>query len=339
MTAEPLGGALPSGNQSRRPAGFFARNARWIRTAVTIGAFSAIFLLIDPRDILKAFTGVVWGWVLARIGPFALSVLIQAWRWRVFLRLEGIEVGTWLVFRRTWTARFFAYALPGSLGNDAFRIIESGDFADSRQAVARSVLLDRVIGMLGLMLYVSFAGLVWSMAVPQWPLAWLSGAGVLGALAALGWLARRASSRMAAALARRVPGERVRSFAESLADSLTVLQEHRGALVSATVATLAFNLVTASGSWLGFQALGVQIGLAVVLAIMPIVHLMSMLPISVNGLGLREGVFILLFAAAGVPAAPAAAVAILLNVTGTLMSMLGGVLYLAERRRIAAPAR
>ena len=339
MTAEPLGGALPSGNQSRRPAGFFARNARWMRTAFTIGAFSAIFLLIDPRDILKAFTGVVWGWVLARIGPFALSVLIQAWRWRVFLRLEGIEVGTWLAFRRTWTARFFAYALPGSLGNDAFRIIESGDFADSRQAVARSVLLDRVIGMLGLLLYVSFAGLVWSIAVPQWPLAWLSGAGVLGALAALGWLAGRASSRMAAALARRVPGERVRSFAESLADSLTVLQEHRGALVSATVATLAFNLVTASGSWLGFQALGVEIGLAVVLAIMPIVHLMSMLPISVNGLGLREGVFILLFAAAGVPAAPAAAVAILLNVTGTLMSMLGGVLYLAERRRIAAPAR
>ena len=110
-------------------------------------------------------------------------------------------------------------------------------------------------------------------------------------------------------------------------------------LVLATLATLAFNLVTAAGSWLGFKALGVEIGLAVVLAIMPIVHLMAMLPISVNGLGLREGVFIVLFTAAGVPAAPAAAVAILLNVTGTLMSMLGGVLYLAERRRIAEPAR
>jgi uncharacterized membrane protein YbhN (UPF0104 family) len=91
----------------------------------------------------------------------------------------------------------------------------------------------------------------------------------------------------------------------------------------------------AIGTYLGFLALEVSISPLLVIALMPIVYGVSALPVSINGLGVSEGLFVVVFVASGIEPADAAAVSILLRVTGIGLSCLGGLLYLWERKRLA----
>ena len=332
--------ASPTPTRSRRSAVgiWLRRHASKLRLAVTLGTFALVIAWAGPVDVLRAFVDVAWVWLFLRIIPYAAGIWLQAWRWGLFLRLEGVRTNVGRLFRRSWMARFFAYALPGSLGNDAFRIIESRDVANSRLAVARSVILDRVVGLLSLAAYLSLAGLLWSLHL-AWPvLQWLSLVGFACALTGLSALASPATGNFMRRLAGHLRDGRVKRFLEDLAESMTDLAGQRGVLVLAVLATLLFNATYASGSWFGFMALGVEIAPWVVISLVPLVHLVTILPISVNGLGVREGAFVVLFTAVGLVPAQAAAVAILLQVTGTIMSSFGGVLYLLERRRISGRA-
>ncbi|MFQ5634528.1 MAG: lysylphosphatidylglycerol synthase transmembrane domain-containing protein [Gammaproteobacteria bacterium] len=305
-----------------------------VRLAVTFGAFGLILWWVGPRQLVAAFADVAWFWVIVRIVPYAASLWVQAWRWKIFLGLEGITTDTVRLFRRVWMSRFFANMLPGSIGGDIFRVVESGDFSNSRMSVARSVLLDRVVALVSLAAYTSVACLAWAWW-SDWPnLARAAGIGLLASTAVLLLLATRWPSRLTHEVGDRLPVAAAQAFASRLADSLLDLAGRRKLLVSAALITILFNVTWAIGSYCGFLAFDLTISPLLVITLIPVVYAATALPISINGLGVSEGVFVLVFAAAGLQPADAAAVAILLRVTGMLMSGFGGLLYLIERRRM-----
>ncbi len=311
--------------------------ADFLRVLVTLVTLGAIIWWVGPRELVAAFSGVIWIWVIIRIVPYLASLWIQAWRWKLFLHLEGIVTDTNRLFRRIWMSRFFAHMLPGSVGGDIFRIVESGDYSGNRVGVARSVILDRVVALASLILYTSIACLVW-VAYRNWSaLGFIAALGVAGSSLGL-WLLATEFPRYAARwFAEKLPEGRFGNFVSQLADSLSDLAGRPFLLLAAALATIAFNVTWAIGSYCGFLAFDLTISPLLVIMIMPVVLAVTALPVSVNGLGVSEGVFVLVFVALGLQPAEAAAVAILLRVTGLLMSALGGLLYLVERRRIATP--
>lgn len=305
-----------------------------LRLAVTLAAFGLLLWWVDPLELAAAFTSVLWFWVIVRIVPYATSIWIQAWRWQLFLGLEGITTDTNRLFRRVWMSRFFANMMPGSIGGDIFRVIESADFSNCKLAVARSVLLDRIVGLASLGVYTSIACLVWAWW-HAWPsLGWVAAIGLVSSVIALVLFSTGWPGRMTNSLAERLRPGRTKIFFTRLADSLHDLSGKRRLLVAAALTTILFNVTWAIGSYFGFLAFGLTISPLLVVTLMPVVFAVSALPISINGLGVSEGVFVLVFTAGGLEPAEAAAVAILLRVTGILMSGFGGLLYLIERRSL-----
>jgi uncharacterized protein (TIRG00374 family) len=305
-----------------------------LRVSITLLALGAILWWVGPRELVAAFTNVLWFWVIVRIVPYTASLCIQARRWKMFLGLEGITTDTNRLFRRIWMSRFFAHMLPGSIGGDIFRVVESGDFSNSKMAVARSVLLDRVVALVGLGLYTSTACLVWAWR-SVWPgLGWVAAIGLVGSVLALLLLATDWPSRLARWSVAKLRAGRVRTFISELADSLSDLAGQRSLLVGAVLITILFNVTWAISSYCGFLAFDLTIPPLLVITLIPVVYAVTALPISFNGLGVSEGAFVLVFVAVGLQPVEAAAVAILLRVTGLLMSSFGGLLYLLERRRL-----
>lgn len=304
-----------------------------LRLVVTLGTFGLILWWVGPRELAAAFTNVLWFWVIVRIVPYVASLWIHAWRWQIFLGLEGITTDTNRLFRRVWMSRFFANMLPGSIGGDIFRVVESGDFSDSKMAVARSVLLDRVVALVSLGVYTSIACLVWAWR-SAWPtLGWVAALGLVVSVIALLLFSTEWPNRMMRSSAEKLHAGRVKMFLSRLADSLRDLAGQRRLLVAAALTTIMFNVTWAIGCYCGFLAFDLTISPLLVITLIPVVYAVSALPISINGLGVSEGVFVLVFTAGGLEPAEAAAVAILLRVTGILMSGFGGLLYLIERRR------
>ena len=323
-------GRSPSGRVASRKLS----RADVFRVSFALVAFGAILWWVGPREVVAAFANVLWFWVIIRIVPYVASLWIQARRWKMFLGLEGITTETSRLFRRIWMSRFFANTLPGSIGGDIFRVVESGDFSNSKMAVARSVLLDRVVALVGLGLYTSTACLAWAW-LRTWPsLGWVAAVGLVGSALAALLLASDWPSRMALWSAEKLRAGRVRTFVSRLTDSLSDLAGQRSLLVGAVLITMLFNVTWAISSYCGFLALHLTISPLLVVTLIPVVYAVTALPTSINGMGVSDGVFVLVFAAVGLQPAEAAAVAILLRVTGLLMSSLGGLLYLLERRRL-----
>ncbi len=315
---------MDSGNSSRGYA---------LRLLITLLTFGAMLWWVGPREIASAFANVLWFWVIARIVPYAASLWVQAARWKMFLGLEGITTDTNRLFLRIWMSRFFAQISPGSIGGDIFRVVESADFSSSRMAVARSVLLDRLVAFISLGLYTSIACLTWSRWRMWSGLGSMAGFGVVISLSLLLMLASDLPGRITRWAADRLRAGRIRTFFVQLAESLGDLGRRRGLLVGAALVTVLFNLTWATSSYFGFLALGQTISPLLVITLIPIVYAVTVLPISLNGLGVSEGVFVVVFSAAGMEPAAAAAVAILLRVTGLLMTGFGGLLFVVERRR------
>jgi hypothetical protein len=80
-------------------------------------------------------------------------------------------------------------------------------------------------------------------------------------------------------------------------------------------------------------AAGIPVPLLATLLVVPLASVLVLVPISFNGLGLQEGAFMLLYKALGVPATQAFVLAIGPRITLLVFSLVGGLVYLAERRR------
>ena len=101
-------------------------------------------------------------------------------------------------------------------------------------------------------------------------------------------------------------------------------------------ATIAFQSAGIFATYLLGVAIGSPISLSYYFILLPIVWLVAMIPISINGLGLREGAFVVLFVSIGMSKEAAIAISVLFLAQAMLQGLIGGVLFLINRRE--APA-
>jgi hypothetical protein len=86
------------------------------------------------------------------------------------------------------------------------------------------------------------------------------------------------------------------------------------------------------------RALGVSLPLSVWFAVVPLVALAMVVPVSINGVGVREGGLALMLKPAGVPTDAAVAIGLLWFLATIVTGLIGGVLFLLDRKPSAAPA-
>ena len=93
--------------------------------ALSLGLFALLFTTVGMGSILEGFSGVVWIWVLVRLLLYPVGLFLQVVRWGILLYEQGVTALWGLLFHRYWTARFFDNFLPGQIGGDAFRLLDS----------------------------------------------------------------------------------------------------------------------------------------------------------------------------------------------------------------------
>ena len=75
------------------------------------------------------------------------------------------------------------------------------------------------------------------------------------------------------------------------------------------------------------RSLGVDIPLGYFFLFVPIITSLLMLPVSMSGLGVREGAYVYLFAQAGVPSSQALTMSLLVYASNVATGLVGGALY------------
>lgn len=286
-----------------------------LRVAVGLVLLGALAWQSDWAQIAGAFRGLRLELWLAALGVYLGTQVISSLRWQLLARALGLGRSLAQLTGFYFVGMYFNLLLPTSVGGDVVRAYYLDGRSGRRLAAFASVAADRASGLMALLVMACVAAALAPAEWPGWVRAsvWLSGVGFgVGALA--GWLvARRAS-----------PAGRLGRLAEAIG-----LYARRPRLLLAT--TFMSVLVQAGNVavvWLVGRGVGAPVPGAYYWVVVPMVTLLTLLPVSVNGMGVREGGMALFLAPLGVERGTALGVAFLWFLVFMAAGLCGGVIYL-----------
>jgi glycosyltransferase 2 family protein len=304
----------------------------FLRWAVSLGALTWLATRVDWQHLAATARGVEWGWWLAAFVVFLATQLTSGLRWQWLARPLGFTQSIGRFTELYFVGMFFNLFLPTSVGGDAARAVYLNAGSGRGVAAALTVFVDRLSGLLVLLLLACLASLVSPVPLRPEMLAtvWAAAGCALVGLAAVPVLSNAlshvesAGGRGSRFLARL--GRGCGRLREAL-----VLYRSRPRLLAATmglslvvqVANVA--LVALVGRSIGVAVPFVYYGVAV-----PMVTLLTLLP-SINGMGVREAGTALFLAAAGVPEEAAVTLSFLWFGVQAAASLVGAVVYLFGR--------
>lgn len=303
-----------------------------LQAAVTVFIFARLFGDAALREnAARALAAADFSWLAGAACAAALSEVLCATRWWVVLHAFGLPLRWRDAVAFSAIGLFYSLGLPGSAGGDAVRTLYlMRVFPQKKTIAAFSVLADRLCGLAALVAFMA-ASLAWNHA------SFLSGqmgrgivlsaASLLAVtllLLVLWWMT--SIPAIAHFMRRRHP-----HFSPHLLESGEVFQRmaRRPAAVASGCGLAALALAAHfSGYFFSSQAFGGPLGIGGIFSIMPIVDTLTMLPVALYGLGLRETLFnVLLGAFFGVPQATATLIS-LGGFGAQALVALSGILFL-----------
>ncbi|MFZ5622803.1 MAG: lysylphosphatidylglycerol synthase domain-containing protein [Gemmatimonadota bacterium] len=296
-----------------------------LRFAVRFLVGAALVTLILRRVDLSGLGALTAGQAAKGVLLAAVLLLIgqgfAAFRWRLIL---GPGAPPWSYLYRLYViGGFCSLFLPTVVGGDAVRAAAAARTTGAVVPVVTSVLLDRAIGVLAMFIYIGLGiaiapNLAWRMLGG---LAWSRGSGEMVAAGAL------TAALVAAITLTRSP--RVRSAARSAREAASLLWRSpgTGALV-VLIGLVVQGLYLALWVVLGWS-MDLGLPLAAYAVAVPLVTLGAMLPVTLAGLGVREGVWLLLLRGL-VPDARIVAFSLMFFAANLVAGSVGGVLFVTK---------
>jgi len=300
-----------------------------LRVAVAAGLTGVILWKSRPAEVAAYVTG-------ARIAPLVAAVALtivdrtlMACRWFWLLRpfpAAGAPPFSQLV-RVFFVSTFVGTFLPASIGADAIRAAALARLRVPLPDAVATVFMDRVLGVVSI-LAMAALGLWLARDLPARGLVLLSLGITAAACAAVA--AMIFSTRVATwivAIVNLAPWERLRRGGASTVAAVQRYAHHHGLLVLVLSASLGVQVLRIVQAYALGLALGIGAPLGVYFAFVPVILLVMLVPVTVNGLGTSQAAFVLFFARAGVPAAAAFALSVLFVALGVVGNLPGGLLY------------
>ena len=290
--------------------------SRMLRLAVSVGLLTWIGWQTDWPSVQRALTTLRGEYWLAALGLLLVAQAVTTLRWRLFARALHFPHSLAQMTGYYLIGMFFNLVLPTSVGGDVVRVWYLDGNSGRKLAAFASVLLDRLNGLFVLIALACAAVLLSPVALPAWisiSVASLAGGGI-AAVAVLPLLARSG----------RLPAQRVRQ----LRTMLHLLKTPR-TLIAATLLSIFVQAAAVGIVWLIGAGLQAPIPASYYWIMVPMVSLLTLLPVSVNGMGVREGGVVLFLTPLGIEPATALTLAFLWFLVYAAGSLLGGVVYLA----------
>jgi glycosyltransferase 2 family protein len=301
------------------------RGALALRVLVSAALLAAVLLYADVGDVLAALRDGQWEWFAVALAVMAVCLVLGALRWWLLLEGAGIHIAARDSIRPYAVSFVLNILLPTAVAGDAVRTWVIGRQSGRLLGAAAATVVDRLTALACLFVVGWVAYAVDRSAVPEsvlvafaWVTAGLAVALALGVMAAVGVrpLVHRLPERVANVI--RESWGIVRSWAST------------GQLVVRVVALgLAYQVLVVTVFVLAAKIVGVELSFALAAVSTPIVVLAPLIPVSVGGLGIREGGFVILLGQAGIGAADATVVSLLSAATVVIASAgVAGVTYL-----------
>ena len=302
--------------------------SRTFRISIAILLTTYVVWSAEPARVAQAAARADLSWVAAALLLVLGDRTLMAYRWIDLLcaLTPGSRPPFRTVLQIFFVSTFVGTFLP-SVGGDVYRAYRLAGHNVRGSESAASVLMDRLLGVLSIVLLAVAALLLMPRFARDW---WISLSLIVAAAGCVLAAAVVFSSRAASLVqggASWVPGQRLSRVLHSITEGVRGYSRYRGVLARVLAMSVVVQIIRVLQAYCLGRAIGIDLGLAAYFVFIPLIVLVMQLPISVSGLGTGQAAADWLFGQAGVPSAEAVALSLLFIALGTIGNLPGAALY------------
>jgi len=296
---------------------------------------------IGPVGLWAVFQTIRLGWFLLAVVCIGAVCLLGTIRWQMILRVQGLD----LKFSRTvsivFVGMFFNAFLLGSTGGDVIKAWYVAHETHHKKAEAViTVIVDRLIGLLVLFVIALVMMAIFYQRVFEDKR--LIGFSIFTLVVVVATVAGTILG-LWKGFADKFPGLRTwleklpkYDMLERMINAYRVYVSHPGVLAQTVLQSVGVHFLSMISIVCVAKGLNIatQNGLVDYFLYLPIINSLTAVPISFSGFGVREGMYVVMFAQVGIPEAQAVALSLLGYLATLVWSLIGGVFFLTHRKEI-----
>lgn len=311
------------------------RLALALRIAVSVAMLGLLATRVhDLSSLLPRWHPSTAAWMGAALLTTLTGILLAAWRWSRVLDALETPVAFRPLLSTYLAALFIANFLPSTVGGDVLRIRRMAQTTGEPTVTFASVVLERMTGWIVLPL-ISIVALTANPGLRAGSHSRVATAVAVTTLVGLGGvLVAAGSTRLGGRL---VGHENWIRFLGAVHLGIDRIRRHPVKAASVLTAGFAYQLIVVLAAWFTAQALDVHLSSTAALAFVPIVAIVQVLPLSLGGLGVREGALAFFLSPFGVPTGRGVALGLLLYLLNLVASLSGAPAFAMGGPRSSSP--
>jgi glycosyltransferase 2 family protein len=293
-----------------------------------------LFWRVDRAAFLRSVEALPPSVFLGCVGLYTLGYVISVIRWKGLLAAEGIRLPLWRLTLVYFEAAFFNLFLPTLIGGDIVRGYTIYRITHGHDASIASILVDRLSGFAAMVVIALVALAFAYQRLQDPPVVWMI-LSVAGAFAmAMTLLLNDRMKSGATGILRLVGLVRFQAKIEGMVEAIHRYRRHHQALGQALVLSGLLQALIIVTYYLIGTNLNLGVPLGYFFLYVPLITVMAMLPVSVAGLGVREGGVVYFFAKVGVDPAAALGMSLVWFSLSLAVSSLGGLAFLLDTHAV-----
>ncbi|MDO8585549.1 MAG: lysylphosphatidylglycerol synthase transmembrane domain-containing protein [Armatimonadota bacterium] len=321
------------GSVSERPR----NSAKSMVLRIGVSALLMVWLLNKmPLDRLKtAFLNANCVLLALALLTTLVCALVQTMRWAVVLNAMGSTIPFSGLLRSNFVGLFFNLFTPSNVGQDAARVVDFRSSGDSVATGLASVAIDRLLGLLAMLVFALVAFPLASGRLPDSSAVTMAVCVISICLAFVFGLLCSPAGKIVGRFAARFLPAKVDKGLRQFYGMTKQMTAKPGKAFCAVLLALIFQFLVIFANYLIAGAVGVSISLPLLILLVPLTGLVASIPISINGVGLREWAYVQLWGAFGVTSEQAFLSSLAFLATWVAMGLVGAVVYTTRRQALS----
>lgn len=320
---------------------------RWsfiLKFCFSLSLITLVLFFVDFRELINIIVSVNQSYLVAFVVLFHLDRALMAYKWNPLLLAVDIRLPFSVLFRTYFVSLLPSVFLPSTIGGDLFRLHSLSRYKVDTSGVIASMIIERLIGFAAMLFLASLSlGLGFYLMGDSWiplkEIKWIVAIGVVviaSVIVTTHGAIRNVITRLAEQFGNYPVIEKIQRIY-----TLACRYRHHGRTISIVSAwTLVEQTAPVLGTILLVYAFHIDISWLEVFVIIPVTTLIIRLPISINGFGVKEGLYLTLFGLLGVSASQAFLLSTAGRVLPLLFALPWGIHYImTDQQRALSNAR
>jgi len=306
----------------------------WTVLRIVVGIGLIVFLLsrLDINKIVTHVRDMDIKFLIYALIPYLFFIIISAFRWQVLLDYKKMDISFSKTVTIYFISLFFNNLLPTTIGGDVMRVVYS--MRDKKADALATVLVDRILGFIGLFVFGLLAVLYLYINQKRSEFLPLM---IVGLIALILITFLLFSERIYLLFSPVIEKIKILRFGDRVNNLHKTMTDFGGAwevIILCIVLSIIIQLLLAFAPFLVLRSMRYfEIGILPFFIYVPIINVVSMIPVSLNGLGVRENSYVLLFSRVGLDSETSFAMSLVSFLLVFLYSIIGGMLFILYRKK------